>query len=172
MHDEYLRLCRRRFLGGSALSLGSIALRHLAGRDVTPRTPFAPRAKNVIYLHMEGAPPTLDMFDRKPLLDRLHDDEASRRLLSVFDLNLGGTSYQIVASISYADPLRKEPREVRGFMVDMMRVRTEYFPRVLEEMLQDPDDARRKRVFAAMLPMKKLDIAKLQQAYDQKQERR
>ena len=72
MHDELLRLCRRRFLGGSALSLGAIALRHLKGDDPTPRTPFAPRAKNVIYLHMEGAPPTLDMFDRKPTLDRLH----------------------------------------------------------------------------------------------------
>jgi hypothetical protein len=70
MHDEYLRLCRRRFLGGSALSLGAIALRHVLGDE--PRTTFAPRARNVIYLHMEGAPPTLDMFDRKPELDRLH----------------------------------------------------------------------------------------------------
>ncbi|HZN37804.1 MAG TPA: DUF1501 domain-containing protein [Planctomycetota bacterium] len=71
-HDELLRLCRRRFLGGSALSLGAIALRRLLGDDPTPRSQFAPRAKNVIYLHMEGAPPTLDMFDRKPELDRLH----------------------------------------------------------------------------------------------------
>jgi hypothetical protein len=70
-HDELLRLCRRRFLGGAALSVGAIALRRLLG-DETPGTPFAPRAKNVIYLHMEGAPPTLDMFDRKPELDRRH----------------------------------------------------------------------------------------------------
>jgi hypothetical protein len=71
-HDELLRLCRRRFLGGSALSLGAVALRHLLGDEPAPSTQFAPRAKNVIYLHMEGAPPTLDMFDRKPELDRLH----------------------------------------------------------------------------------------------------
>lgn len=70
----------------------------------------------------------------QPLLARLRQDEASRRTLSVFDLNLGGTSYQTVASITYADPLRRQPREVRGFMVDMARVRTEYFPRVVDEI--------------------------------------
>jgi len=80
MHDEYLRLCRRRFLGGSALSLGAIALRHVLGDE--PRTPFAPRARNVIYLHMEGAPPTLDMFDRKPTLDRLHGQKCPDSFLA------------------------------------------------------------------------------------------
>src|SRR5262245_38058134 len=80
MHDEYLRLCRRRFLGGSALSLGAIALRHVLGDE--PRTPFAPRARNVIYLHMEGAPPTLDMFDRKPELDRLHGQKCPDSFLA------------------------------------------------------------------------------------------
>jgi predicted 3-demethylubiquinone-9 3-methyltransferase (glyoxalase superfamily) len=59
-----------------------------------------------------------------------------------------------------------------GWLKDRFGLSWQVVPRVLEEMLQDPDDARRKRVFAAMLPMKKLDIAKLQQAYDQKQERR
>ncbi|MEZ6037858.1 MAG: DUF1501 domain-containing protein [Planctomycetota bacterium] len=63
-------LCRRRFLGGSALSLGAIALRHLQDPKPTSSAQFPARAKNVIYLHMEGAPPTLDMFDRKPELDR------------------------------------------------------------------------------------------------------
>ena len=42
------------------------------GGDDGRRPPLAARAKNVIWLHMEGAPPTLDMFDRKPTLDRLH----------------------------------------------------------------------------------------------------
>ena len=72
MHDAFLELCRRRFLGGSFASLGAIAARALLpGGDDRPRSPFAARAKNVIWLHMEGAPPTLDMFDRKPTLDRL-----------------------------------------------------------------------------------------------------
>ncbi|HEX6810887.1 MAG TPA: DUF1501 domain-containing protein [Planctomycetota bacterium] len=80
MHDELLRLCRRRFLGGSLLSLGAVALRHLGGDAA--RTPFAPRAKNVIYLHMEGAPPTLDMFDRKPVLDRHHGQKCPDSFLA------------------------------------------------------------------------------------------
>lgn len=79
LHDAFARLCRRRFLAGSGVSLGAIALQQLSARERTRGDGVlagglhhAPRAKNVIYLHMEGAPPTLDMFDRKPLLDRLH----------------------------------------------------------------------------------------------------
>ena len=38
-----------------------------------PKAPhFKPRAKNVIYLHMAGAPSTLDMFDYKPKLNELN----------------------------------------------------------------------------------------------------
>src|SRR5690606_21027165 len=37
------------------------------GDPLSPRAPhFAPKAKNVIYLHMSGAPPHLDLFDYKP----------------------------------------------------------------------------------------------------------
>ena len=79
LHDAFDRLCRRRFLAGSGVSLGAIALQQLSARERTRGDGVlagglhhAPRAKNVIYLHMEGAPPTLDRFDRKPLLDRLH----------------------------------------------------------------------------------------------------
>lgn len=70
------------------------------------------------------------------LLERLRRDQESRRMLSVFDLNLRGVPHQVVASVTYADPLRKEPREVRGFMVDLAWVRAGYFPRVLEEILR------------------------------------
>ena len=70
MHGTSERPDRREFLGGAAASFGAFALRGHGGDE--RKAPFAPRAKNVIWLHMEGAPPTLDMFDRKPLLDRLH----------------------------------------------------------------------------------------------------
>jgi len=40
------------------------------GDPLAPRQPnFAPRAKNVIYLHMAGAPSQLDLFDFKPKLN-------------------------------------------------------------------------------------------------------
>ncbi len=72
---------RRTFLGGASSLLGSLALRELPlGDGTTP--PTAPRAKNVIWLHMEGAPPTLDMFDRKPELDRLDQQKCPDSFLS------------------------------------------------------------------------------------------
>lgn len=36
---------------------------------------FAPRAKRVIYLHMEVARSHLDLFDHKPDLHKLYDEE-------------------------------------------------------------------------------------------------
>ena len=39
----------------------------------TPRNPhFAPRARNIIFLYMDGGPSQVDSFDPKPLLDREH----------------------------------------------------------------------------------------------------
>jgi hypothetical protein len=65
---------RRRFLRDSAISLGGIALATELRAGAPPAMPHLARAKNVIYLHMEGAPPTLDMFDSKPALSA-HDGE-------------------------------------------------------------------------------------------------
>ena len=72
-------LTRRQFLRmGSQFSLGAIALGSMAGRTqavpavVNPLAPhqphYTPRAKRIIYLHMSGAPPHLDLFDYKPEL--------------------------------------------------------------------------------------------------------
>jgi hypothetical protein len=78
---------RREFFCQAGLSLGAIALGNLLaggvrGAAATPYgalNPLAPkpapllaRAKSVIYLHMSGAPPSLDLFDWKPELARLH----------------------------------------------------------------------------------------------------
>ena len=73
-----LNTTRRQFLKQSgALSLGAIALSALAGNagaadsvnPLAPRKPhFAPKAKRMIYLHMSGGPPNLDIFDYKPEL--------------------------------------------------------------------------------------------------------
>jgi len=77
---DYLRnLTRRNFLQGSSLGLGSLALSQLLGAEsanpLAPRKPhFAPKAKRVIYLHMSGAPPHLDLLDYKPALVK-HDGE-------------------------------------------------------------------------------------------------
>src|SRR3954466_1256063 len=66
-------------LGGAALAgllpglgLGSAAAATAEGDDpLTPRPPHFPaKAKSVIWLHMAGAPSTLDLFDYKPDLPR------------------------------------------------------------------------------------------------------
>lgn len=71
---------RRHFLRNCQLGLGGIALASLMGETgasgataapnpMAARKPhFAPKAKRVIYLHMAGSPPHLDLFDYKPEL--------------------------------------------------------------------------------------------------------
>ena len=66
--NDLLAMTRRRFLGGAGLSLGSMALPSLLGSSSVPGV--TPRVKRVIYLHMEGAPPPIDMWDPKPTLNK------------------------------------------------------------------------------------------------------
>ena len=68
-------LTRRTFLRDVPLGLGGIALAGMLEGAEPRRDPLAPKAphfkakaKNVIVLHMSGAPPHLDMFDYKPQL--------------------------------------------------------------------------------------------------------
>ena len=79
---------RRQFFKGTGLKVGGIALAGLmgkaagekkAGNHIHPALPgfphFAPRAKRLIYLHMNGAPSQLDLFDYKPGLKDIFDTE-------------------------------------------------------------------------------------------------
>jgi predicted 3-demethylubiquinone-9 3-methyltransferase (glyoxalase superfamily) len=52
-----------------------------------------------------------------------------------------------------------------GWLKDKYGVSWQVVPRVLIEMLTDPDTAKSQRAMQAMLQMKKLDIAKLKRAY-------
>lgn len=79
-HDRNISphtLARRWFLKECGVGLGSIALGQLMGRQtaVAASDPLAakpptiqPRAKNVIFLFMAGAPSHLELFDNKPQL--------------------------------------------------------------------------------------------------------
>jgi hypothetical protein len=71
-----LHQTRRHFLANAGVSLGGLALASLEAKANAPE-PLAPRpgnfpgkAKRVIYLHMAGSPPHLDLFDYKPELVR------------------------------------------------------------------------------------------------------
>ncbi|MEZ6136429.1 MAG: DUF1501 domain-containing protein [Pirellulaceae bacterium] len=64
---------RRQFLSTSGIGFGSLALATmLNGESRANPVHFAPRAKQVIYLHMVGAPSQLDLFEPKPELQTRH----------------------------------------------------------------------------------------------------
>ncbi|MFB3883146.1 MAG: VOC family protein [Armatimonadota bacterium] len=55
-----------------------------------------------------------------------------------------------------------------GWLTDRFGVTWQVVPRILGEMLRDSDEARVEKVMRAMLQMTKMDIAALQQAYEQR----
>jgi hypothetical protein len=79
---------RRELFGRATAGVGTAALAYLLGRDGfaaedrgvkppgsrgLPGLPhFAPKAKRVVYLFMNGAPTHADLFDYKPLMVKLH----------------------------------------------------------------------------------------------------
>lgn len=69
---------RRSFIKSAAASLGAAAIGQSASAKV--KNHFAPKAKNVIFLHMVGAPSHLDLFDYKPELNKWHMKEAPEEL--------------------------------------------------------------------------------------------
>ena len=91
-HSRYKEQCfealnqitRRHFLKTSSIGLGAAAMSLIgcaseSARQAPKLTPsalrdthFAPRARNVIFLHMAGAPSQLELYDYKPDLHRLN----------------------------------------------------------------------------------------------------
>jgi hypothetical protein len=81
---DYLRIqTRRSFFRTVGLGLETAALAHLAEREgrgapvhrtdpLAPKAPHFPgKAKNVIFMFMEGAPSQMDLFDPKPALAKM-----------------------------------------------------------------------------------------------------
>ena len=86
---EQVRLqTRRQFLSDAKLGVGALALSSLMGTNanaapagvinpLAPKAPhFAATAKRVIYLHLTGSPPHLDLYDYKPELVKLSGQDA------------------------------------------------------------------------------------------------
>lgn len=76
--DLRLAATRRQFFARSAAGIGSMALASLMNEPafaVTGIPHFAPKAKRIIYLFMQGGPSQLDLFDPKPDLAKRHGQE-------------------------------------------------------------------------------------------------
>ncbi|PWT98678.1 MAG: sulfatase [Bacteroidetes bacterium] len=79
--QHHLNINRRHFLSKMSLGIGSLALGSLLipeifrgnDEDSLPAgiPHFAPKAKRVIYLFQSGAPSQLDLFDYKPMLNKM-----------------------------------------------------------------------------------------------------
>ncbi len=95
-HEQLRHVTRRHFLKESAFGLGSLCLasaglsaathqpvvQHDPANPLGPLAPtFAPKAKRVIYLHMDGAPSQLELFDYKPTLAKYNGKDCPREYL-------------------------------------------------------------------------------------------
>ena len=86
LHEFALQQTRRQFFGHVGLRAGNVALASLLGSELGARAAavhppgaelphFAPKAKRLIYLHMNGGPSQLDMWDYKPGLKAQFDKD-------------------------------------------------------------------------------------------------
>lgn len=67
---------RRKFLQYSAASAGCISFPLFANENIGPGKPhFTAKAKRIIYLYQSGGPSQLELFDHKPVLDKMHGQE-------------------------------------------------------------------------------------------------
>ena len=93
----------------------------------------------------------------------------------------GGPEYKFTEAISlqvsaadqgevdrYTDQLTANGGEVGpcGWVKDRFGLSWQVFPAEIMKMHADPDEKKRERVMAAMLTMKKMDLAALKRAYD------
>ncbi len=89
IHELAHNITRRHFFAQGSNAIGWAALASLLGqqpgrsakaaeRSQTVRPPLThhePKAKHVIYLHMVGGPPQMDMFDYKPVMHDWYDKD-------------------------------------------------------------------------------------------------
>jgi uncharacterized protein (DUF1501 family) len=117
--DEYQAIqSRRQFLQGLGIGAGALALNQLIGHaapasaaknygsTVHPALPnlphFAPKAKRLIYLQMNGAPSQLDLFDWKPgLKEHFNKDlpESIRSMQRLTTMTSGQARFPVAPTI-------------------------------------------------------------------------
>lgn len=114
--NNYLNIqSRREFLAKSAMGFGALGLASLmnptsliagsgqANSVGLPGLPhFAPKAKRVIYLFQSGAPSQMDLFDPKPLLNKMYGEElpdSVRQGQRLTGMTAGQSSFPLAGSL-------------------------------------------------------------------------
>ncbi len=112
---NYCRIqSRRDFLAKSAMGFGTLGLASLLNPvEMLAGNPgnksaglslphFAPKAKRVIYLFQSGAPSQIDLFDHKPLLNKMFGQElpeSVRQGQRLTGMTAGQTSFPLAGSL-------------------------------------------------------------------------
>lgn len=68
------------------------------------------------------------------LIERVGKDSALGRRYSIFDTTIAGAQSQVVALVTYTDPLRQEPAGVIGFIVNLDWTRDHYFADIASQI--------------------------------------
>jgi hypothetical protein len=108
MNQLPLDPARRRFFTSAAGGLAGFALASLLERDAASAPAkaafpnFTPRAKRVIYLFQSGGPSQIDLFDYKPYLDQVHQQEVPASVFNgqrLTGMTAGQSSFPAARSI-------------------------------------------------------------------------
>ena len=75
------------------------------------------------------------------LIDRIRVDADQQRQYSTFDWHVGGSTYQVVARLKYADPYRLRLSSVLGFVVNLDWVKEHYLQALASEVQRVRGDA-------------------------------
>ena len=116
LSEHFNQMNRRHFMSRMSLGLGSMALGSLLGcssnaasgpaidpmSGILDKLHFAPKAKRVIYLFQSGGPSQMDLFDYKPMLEKMHGEElpASVRMgQRLTGMTSGQSSFPLASSL-------------------------------------------------------------------------
>lgn len=77
-----------------------------------------------------GSEPTLGAR----LIDRVGKDTAQSRRYAIFDTTVGNSHSQVVALISYTDPIRQQAAAVLGFIVNLDWTRSHYYAELASQI--------------------------------------
>ena len=106
---------RRAFLNNCGIGFGGLALASMLADEATGdlRKPhFAPKAKQVIYLHMIGAPSHLDLYDEKPELVKHHNEPCPAEITKDRDFAfIGKTSTLDIEALNANDNVKTKKSE-------------------------------------------------------------
>jgi hypothetical protein len=125
--EEFRRIqSRRSFFRTCAGGLETIALAHLLERDglaapradpLAPRQPHFPgKAKNVIFLFMEGAPSQMDLFDPKPALQKYSGQSLPESMTKDLKLAFIKPTAAVLASPRKFTPCGQSGAEMSDFI--------------------------------------------------------